>query len=90
MIVIPWNDLPAVRCKGDQIKWINLQNGAYCQPKAHVDAAHGPLTVLDPLVLPDVHPREGGHLLLGEALLLSRISQDLCFLCLSAIHTTFT
>lgn len=86
MIVIPWDDLPAVCRKGDQIKWIDLQNGAHRQSKAHVDAAHGPFTVFDPLILPDVHPGEGGHLLLGEAFPQPGLSEHLRLRCYFTVH----
>ena len=42
--------------------------------------------ILDPLILPDVHPGEGGHLLLGKALLQPGLSEHLRLHCHFTVH----
>ena len=57
MLFILWNDLPTVRREGDQIKGVDLQDGAYRKAEAHVDAAYSPFSIFDPLILTDA-PRQ--------------------------------
>lgn len=57
--------LPLLREPWDQLERVDLEDGADCQPKAHLDVPDRALPVFQALILPDMHAGDHRHLLLG-------------------------